>query len=75
MNRSLNNDLHSQDKQQQDAHDTRVVQANEYRRHHTTPNIGKHTPYPTHSIDDYLIDTNCATMVFAVTINALPSTK
>ena len=69
MNGPLKNNLHALDKQQQEAHDTRIVQTGEYRRNHTTPDTGKHTPHPTHSLEVHLIDSSHTTAVLAATIN------
>lgn len=75
MHRSLNNHLHALDKHQQDAHDARIVHANEYRRHHITPVTGKYAPHPTHSIEDHLIETSHVTTALAATINNPQSTE
>lgn len=65
----LSKDLSTLGTQQQDAHDTRLIQVDKYRWHHTTPNIGKYAPTLTQSIASHMIDTSHATSVLAVTIN------
>ena len=66
---SLCHDLCRLDRQLQEQHDTRVVQTAEYSRHHTTPDAGKHAPFPTHSTESHLINTCHVTAALAATIN------
>ena len=49
IHQCLNKDLRVLDTQQHESHDTRVVQIDEYRRNHTTPDAGKHAPHPTYA--------------------------
>ena len=57
----LHKELRALDTQQQDTHDTRVIQTDEYRRRHTTPDAGKHAPHPTYATAQHLVDTSHAT--------------
>ena len=45
------------------------MQKDEYHRHHTTPDTGKHAPHPTYSTTRHLIDTSHTTSTLAATIN------
>ena len=65
----LHVDLHALNRQQQDAHDTRLVYTDEYRRHHQTPDTGIYLPIPTRSSASHLIATCDATTNLAATIN------
>ena len=61
--------LKALDRQQQDAHDTRVVQTDEYRRFHKTPDANRYAPYPSHPTESHLIQTSHKTAALAATIN------
>ena len=65
----LHKDLRALDTQQHDSHDTRVVQTDEYRRNHTTPDAGKHAPHPTYDTTHHLIDTSHTTAASVSSIN------
>ena len=45
------------------------MQKDEYHRHHTTPDTGKHAPHPTYSTTRHLIDTSHTISTLAATIN------
>ena len=66
---SLCDDLRTLDRQQQDQHDTRIIQTVEYSRHHTIPDTGKHALCPIHSTKSHLIATSRITAALAATIN------
>ena len=66
---SLCDDLRTLDWQQQEQHDTRIIQTVEYSRHHTTPDAEKHVLYPIHSTESYLIATSRITAALAATIS------
>jgi len=65
----LHTDLHALNRQQQDAHNTRIVQTDEYRRYHQTPDTGIYAPTPTRSSASHLIATCDSTANLAATIN------
>ena len=46
-----------------------LVQTDEYRRHHTTPDIGIHAPTKTHSTERHLLATSTNTTTLAAAIN------
>ena len=62
-------DLSALKRQHQEAHDTRLVQTEEYRRHHTTPDAGIHVPTNTMSTEKHLIATSTTTSQLAATIH------
>ena len=55
--------------QHRDVHDTRLVQTDEYRRHHTTPDAGIQAPTKTQSTERHLIATSANTATLAAAIN------
>ena len=65
----LHKDLRALDTQQHDSHDTRVIQLDEYCRHHITPDAGKHVPHPTYTTVHHLIDTSHVTAALAPSLN------
>ena len=65
---SLRSDLCTLDRQQQEQHDTRTIQTEGYSHHHTTPDTGKHTPFPIYYTELHLISTYHVTAVVAATI-------
>ena len=65
----LHTDLHALHRQQQDSHDTRIIQTDEYRRHHQTPDTEIYAPISTRSSVSHLIATCDATANLAATIN------
>ena len=65
----LHKNLRDLDTQQHDFHDTRVVQTDEYRRNHITPDAGKNAPHPTYTTVHHLIDTSHTTAALASSIN------
>ena len=69
MHISLNKDLRALDIQQQESHDTQSVQKDDYNRHHTTLDTGKHMPHPTYSTARHLIVNSYAIAALVATIN------
>ena len=65
----INKTLLALEHQHRDAHDTRLVQIDEYRRHHTTTDAGIHTPTKTQSTERHLIATSANTTTLAAAIN------
>ena len=65
----INKTLLALEHQHRDAHDTRLVQTDEYRRHHTTPDAGIHAPTKTQSTERHLIATSANTTTLAAAIN------
>ena len=71
----LNRDLRALDRQQQDTHDTRIIQIDKYRRHYTTPDTGINAPRLTRSVESHLINTSHATAILTTTIDTPRSTE
>ena len=67
--RSLCHDMCTLHRQLQEQHDTRIIQTAEYSRHHTTPDVRKHAPFPTHFTKSHLITTCHVTAALVATIN------
>ena len=65
----INTTLLALEHQHCDEHDTRLVQTDEYRRHHTTPDVGIHAPIKTHSTERHLLATSTNTTTLAAAIN------
>ena len=70
----INKTLLALEHQHRDAHDTRLVQTDEYRRHHTTPDAGIHAPTKIQSTERHLIATSANTATLAAAINTPPIT-
>ena len=70
----INNTLFALEHQHCDVHDIRLIQTDEYRRHHTTPYAGIHAPTKTRSTERHLIATSANTTTPAAAINTLHTT-
>ena len=70
----INKTILALEHQHRDVHDIRLIQTDEYRRHHTTPDAGIHAPTKTQSTERHLIATTANTATRAAAIN-IPHTK
>ena len=57
------------EQQHKEAHDTRLVQTDEYRKHHKTPDTDFYAPTATQTTERHLVATCTATTALAATIN------